>query len=304
MLRIILISILCLLTCVINAQLSTGERPPGLEMLKNDRSIAVQTLPVPDINKIKAEDAGEDLQSGPVSFAYGIRVNYTPYNSGSWHTMDDGSKLWRLKVKLPGALSSNTYYDKLWIPDGTKFFLYNDETQQHIGAITSEFLKGNSKEPKKFATSLIYGETVTFEYWQPAFITDSAIISISRIDYGYRNINNPYDTGAKGLFGSLECNNCINDPVGADWQNEKDAIARITFPVGGKSRFATGALINNTSNEFIPYFLTANHALLIAGLDALGDTDASQWVFHWKYEFYFCYPTDYDPLIYQPQGQL
>ncbi len=60
--------------------------------------------------------------------------------------------------------------------------MYSEETRQSIGAITSEYLNNESNGAFEFSTGLIYGETVTFEYYQPETVREEAIISISRID--------------------------------------------------------------------------------------------------------------------------
>jgi hypothetical protein len=179
---------------LLNAQITTNEQPyswnnPDGLVTKED----IIVLPVPDKVRIENEDKINDQKQGPLRYAYPVPVNFTAENSGYWQTLNDGSKLWILNVKLPGALSANAMYDKFWLPEGAKFFVYSNETKQFIGAVTSEFLMGSSKEPAVFATAIIYGENITFEYYQPAFVKESAVISISRIDYGYRYVNNPYE---------------------------------------------------------------------------------------------------------------
>jgi hypothetical protein len=67
-------------------------------------------------------------------------------------------------------------YDKFWLPEGAKFFVYSEDTEQYIGAITSEYIGGSRENPIEFATAIIYGETVVFEYFQPASVSDSAVI--------------------------------------------------------------------------------------------------------------------------------
>lgn len=167
---------------VLSAQITTGELPFGFDsnIIRSLKSVPLQSLPTPDMAKIEAEDQLYDDQPGPLRFAYPVPVNYTLTNSGQWETLDDGSKLWRLRVRLPGALSTNVLYDAFWLPEGAKFFVYSEETKQSIGAITPEFLDSDPDNPFAFSTGLIYGETVTFEYYQPANVRNSAVISISR----------------------------------------------------------------------------------------------------------------------------
>jgi hypothetical protein len=163
----------------LNAQIVTDELPYGLKdttlIIEKQNIIA---LPAPNRAIIAREDSINDNQPGPVRYAYPVKVNYTLENSGEWHELDDGGKIWRLKVKLPGALSTNTLYDKFLLPEGAKFFVYSEDTKQSIGAITSEYIGGSKENPIEFATAIIYGENVVFEYYQPASVNNSALISI------------------------------------------------------------------------------------------------------------------------------
>ncbi|MCL1937214.1 MAG: S1 family peptidase [Candidatus Azobacteroides sp.] len=228
-------------------------------------------------------------------------MSYTLNNSGAWQELPDGGRHWRLKVNMQGALSTNTYYDRFWLPTGAKFFVYSEETGQTIGAITSEFIEGSKEKPVEFATSLIYGENVVYEYYQPASVRESAVISISRIDYGYRLINNPYQESLRNFGDAPACHININHPDGKIWQQkEKHAIARVSISSPNGSWWCFCALINNTRNNFTPYVLTANHCL--SGLDAMGNTNASQWVFYWEYEHPGCKNLSSEPSLVSTVG--
>lgn len=122
---------------VVSAQITTGELPLGFDpnIIQSLKSVPLQSLSTPDMAQIDAKDQIYDDQPGPLRFAYPVPVNYTLTNSGQWQTLDDRSKLWRLKVRLPGALSTNALYDAFWLPEGAKFFVYSEETRQSIGAI-------------------------------------------------------------------------------------------------------------------------------------------------------------------------
>ena len=242
---------------------------------------------------IRAEDKVNDtLPGGPWRFAYPVKVHYTLANSGVWQTLKDGGKLWRLKVRLPGALSTNALYDKFRLPKGAKFYVYSEETRQSIGAITSEYLNNESNSAYAFSTGLIYGETVTFEYYQPETVREEAIISIARIDYGYRYVNNPYTPRTRSFDDSGDCQVNVNCPEGADWRMEKDAIARIMVVSDYGSGWCSCSLVNNTNNDNAPYVLTADHCLQNDYgqylFDAISNPNTSQWVFYWGYEHPGC----------------
>jgi hypothetical protein len=73
---------------------------------------------------VYSEDLINDVGPGPVRYAFDVPVNYTLENSGAWQELPDGGRLWRLKIEMQGALSTNAYYDRFWIPQGAKFFVY------------------------------------------------------------------------------------------------------------------------------------------------------------------------------------
>ena len=279
----------------LSAQITTNEAPFSFGSTPSQllRSISTQELSAPDMAIIRAEDKVNDtLPGGPLRFAYPVKVHYTLANSGVWQTLKDGGKLWRLKVRLPGALSTNALYDKFRLPKGAKFYVYSEETRQSIGAITSEYLNNESNSAYAFSTGLIYGETVTFEYYQPETVREEAIISIARIDYGYRYVNNPYTPRTRPFNDSGDCQVNVNCPEGANWRMEKDAIARIMVVSDYGSGWCSCSLVNNTNNDNTPYVLTANHCLQNDYgqnlFDAISNPNASQWVFYWGYEHPGC----------------
>ena len=275
--------IICLLVSTLHSQITTNEQPIGLSLVQQLNASQrdgrqVQKLEQPNMIAVHSEDAINDTGLAPHRFAHPIPVNFTLTNSGEWHTLPNGDKLWQLRVHVPGALSLHAYYDKFYLPEGSKFFVYSEETGQSIGAITSEFLSGSFNEPMKFATGLIFGETIVFEYWQPASVQGTALISISRIDYGYRDVINPFMVTPRAIGSSADCNVNINCWEGINWQSHKRAVMMIITPSGT----CTGALINNTSNDFTPYVLTAHHCL--CEFDAIDNPNASQWMFRWGFE--------------------
>lgn len=295
--RIILFTACCIIALNLSAQRTTEEQPYGLSTGIKAILQEIIVLPAPDIEEIRKENLENDQSFGPVPYAVGITVNYSLENSGVWQLLDNGGKIWHLKVKMPGALSTNVHYDQFWLPEGAKFFVYSEDTKQSIGAITSEFIEGSRGKPVQFATALIYGETVVFEYYQPASVKESPIIHISRIDYGYQYINNPFIEGVRSFGDAKPCNININCQEGNSWKVEKHAVALAIYPNGNLSYTASCALINNTNNDYTPYVLTADHCFIESSTntriyDALplpGETsNASGWIFYWDYEHPGC----------------
>ena len=168
-----LLSAIIILFCfslTINAQISTNERP--ISMKNNLAKTSIIELETPNMQKIFEEDR---LFEGSTRFACPVFVNFDLTNSGHWTTLEDGSRLWRLSVILPNALSTHTIYNKFWLPDGAKFFVYNENTESFVGAITSEFIGGTKENPIRFSTAILLGEHITFEYYQPATVRENTV---------------------------------------------------------------------------------------------------------------------------------
>jgi len=232
------------------------------------------------MKKIEQEDKEDEENGIPPRFGYPHKVNYNLDNSGEWVVLPNGDKLWRLAISCQNALSINLLYDKFWLPDGAKFFVYSNDRKQTIGAMTSINNKGDKSNIQGFATGLVYGENTTLEYYLPKNLKEKGIISVSNVVHGYRYIS----MKATGYGGSGSCNINVNCSQGQNWQNEKNAVAMIV--VGG-DRWCSGALVNTTANDGRPMFLTANHCLT-GGANAINAPNLNNWSFYWHYESLNC----------------
>ena len=123
------------------------------------------------------------------------------------------------------------------------------------------------------ATDLIQGDAIILEYFEPYGISEKAQISISKIVHAYRNL---FPSSTKDYDDSDNCNVDVNCPEGADWQDESNAVAMILI---GDTSWCSGCMVNNTSQDFTPYFLTANHCI------------QSQNVNNWTFRFQYKSPT-------------
>lgn len=277
---IFFLALLCAYTKV-SAQLSTHEQPVSFDSklkltVLSKSSNPTLIMPSLDMAKIEAEDKVDEEYDMPPRFGYSHFVNYDLNNSGTWYELPNGDKLWQLEVVCPTALSVNFCYDKFWIPEGGKFFVYSKDKKHTIGAFTS---KNNMLEKGKicgFATGLVYGNDVVLEYYQPKETSSDATISIEKIVHGYRYIR-IYELGY-GVSDSCMVN--VNCYEGQKWQFEKKAVALII--VDGE-RWCTGSLINTTNLSQTPFFLTANHCVSPYG-DASGNANLNTFCFYWDYE--------------------
>lgn len=281
------------------AQLSTNEPPISFDndltlVVKKRSDVPVAIMPKLDMEAIEKEDKEDEEYDMPPRFGYQHWVDYDLNNSGTWYELPNGDKLWQLHVVCPNALSVNFCYDKFWIPEGGKLFVYSKDKKQSIGAFTSKNNKGDRNNVRGFATGLVYGSEVIMEYYQPKEVTIDAIISIDYVVHGYRYIN--IDT--KSLGDAASCMVNVNCEEGQDWQKEKMAIAMII--VEGH-RYCTGSLINTKNQSQEPFFLTANHCISNYG-DATGNSNLDYYSFYWNYEAPGCINTNVEPTHYSTSG--
>ncbi len=215
----------------------------------------------------------------PFRFGYEIEKQIDMINFGSWDLLEDGGRLWRLKIKCPEAYSINLIYNRFELPEGAYLFLYNATKKYVIGALSSN----NNKKHGKFATDLIPGEICWIEYYEPKGTHGKGMLEISKIIHGYIDILHHTEEKAlkkedyKELIQqSGSCNRNVNCPEGDDWCREKYSVSRIID--GG--HLCTGSLLNNVRQDLTPYYLTANHCFV--------NRDPDVWVFEFGYMYENC----------------
>lgn len=279
------IALLALAATSVQAQLSLGGQPLSRNITVSSM-VASQTMPSPDVAQLLAEDSVESLAGMPFRFGYAHDVNWSLESTGSWTSLTDGGRLWRLKISCPGAYSINLQYSRYQIPPGAQLFIYSGDGSMVRGAFTEQ----NIKEHGEFATAPTRGDVCVVEYYEPQSGLGQSEVVISRVVHGYKDIFS-FDVAQRvtGYGQSGACNNNINCPEGAAWQDEKRSVAMILTSAG--NRICTGTLVNNVRQDETPLFLTANHCL----------GSPSTWIFMFNYESPGCANQD-GPLNYTLQG--
>lgn len=233
------------------AQISKTGTPKSVSSQEKSilKSVKYKSMPTVNIAALKIEDDINDQRKDrPWRFGQNIEVSLTPENSGSWDTLSNGSKIWRLGINSPGALSLNLTFDRFVMPEGAEMYIYSEDMQHMLGAFTD----ANNREDGLFATTLLLTDKLIIEYNEPAKTLTKRDISISTVTHGYRGIKN----FEKSLGSSGSCNVNVACPEGANWEDQINSVAMM---VTGGNGFCSGALINNTNNDETPYFLSANH---------------------------------------------
>jgi len=266
------------------AQISEGGRPYSFDHFIPDNPQTVIMPPV-NVSKLLEEDESEQSKGLPLRFGSSIDVNYNLDNSGTWTGLPDGAKLWRLNIESPHAITINFIFNDFWLPKGGRFYIYNKQKTECIGAFTSR----NNKEDGSFATGIVRGESMILEYYEPFGINVHGVINLSNVIHGYKNLFNIINkTRDLGNSGSCEIN--VNCSAGAAWSYEKRSVAMVITSNG--TRWCSGSMLNNVRKDLTPYFLTANHC---------NDGQTAVWIIMFNYESPSCANED-GPLNYTISG--
>jgi PKD repeat protein len=260
------------------SQISNENLPLSL-VEKVSEDIPTIELIKPNLSEIKMQ-TDEDAKNGEsYKFAILIDTDIDTENSGKWETLEDGSRLWRLSIKMEGAKALGLYYDAFRLPSDGELFVYNHDKSQIIGGFTN----ANNQANGLFANELINGEILTLEYHQKG--EGYPIIHINEIAYCYRGVSNLFD--ARDFDDSDPCQVNANCSESDNWQDIKRSACRISVKTGNSLGWCSGAFINNSAQNCKPYILTADHCGY--GNNAYASSaDLNQWVFYFAYEASEC----------------
>ena len=253
--KLLYLNLACLIVMVsanlVVAQISQIRVPRSFEIIDKSKTniVPFRTMRTVDVEKLRKEDIINDQYKDiPWRFGDNIDVNYNIYASGVWDELPDGSKLWRLGIKSSGALSINLLFSQYKLPKGAELYIYSPDYKQQLGAFT-DF---NNQADGLFATTLILTDNIIIEYYEPAKADFRGELVLSRVTHGYRGVGD----FIKAFGESGSCNVNVACPQSACREEQIRSVAML---VTNGSGFCTGALINNTSNNGTPYFLSANH---------------------------------------------
>ncbi|GAB1370476.1 hypothetical protein MASR1M45_05370 [Candidatus Kapaibacterium sp.] len=73
---------------------------------------------------IKLDDSVyDDNLNTPFRFGFPLDSEINLDNSGLWDTLDNGDRLWRLKIICEDAVSINLIYNHFYLPEQSYFFI-------------------------------------------------------------------------------------------------------------------------------------------------------------------------------------
>ena len=201
-------------------------------------------MPSVDTNILFEEDANRQ-PGNPERYAYGFDVDINLFEQGHIEQLDNGDKVWRLRISSDNAIGMKLYFNQFYLPQGSTLAIYTDYMVDEL------YDSSINHEDQEFSHRLLQGDVITIEYFEPANTIENALLNISTVYHAYKDI--------LGFYPSDQERNCgVN--VACDNGEFEDQINSVIF-LDMNGYICSAALINNTSFDLTPYVLTAYHCV-------------------------------------------
>lgn len=252
----------------------------GAPKIYSDRTDVAPTAALPtllvgpiDPQAVQTEDAAAEAAGMPMRIAVPFQVVLTPESDGFWEVLEDGTQLWRLRIDAAGAIHVNLGFSQFHMPQGAELVVFSEDRTE----IVRPFTAADNQDHGQLWTPLIRSDAVIVELHLHAGVDRKEVaLELGQVSYGYRGFNSGAVVLAEPRSGS--CNVDVVCPEGAPWINEIRSVGVYTL---NGTWTCTGAMINNTAQNQVPYFLTADHCGISSG-------NAATMVVYWNYQNSTC----------------
>lgn len=174
---------------------------------------------------------------------------------------------WTHQVTAPNAVSLNFGFTKFNLPEGAELNIYSADRSQFIRTFNS----ADNNVNRQLWSPIIMSDDVVIEVTAPEAVVAQVELELGHVGQGFRTFGQ-----STNKSGSCNIDVACSDSKG--WENEVNSVAVIST---GGSTFCTGFMVNNTSNDKTPYFMTANHCSINA-------SSAPSLVTYWNYQTSKC----------------
>ncbi len=235
-------------------------------------------LPALDEEEMLAgtQAAGPALQIGaarPVAATSSVAQTNSALD---WAALPGGELVAAINIQSPGAYGLRAGVLVESLPDGALLRVYSQEHPdaiiEHDGAEINALLALNKQAGETGAaantwwTPEVGAGDATVEVVLPVGTAPEALrMSVPLVSHIYQNLSLPTDAEWADMPqpGTAQAESCQLDATcSTEHPVLRNAVARMLYTrPDGLSYLCTGTLLNNTRNNFVPFFLTANHCI-------------------------------------------
>jgi hypothetical protein len=232
------------------------------------------TLPVVDTQAELAAIAAPADAAAPARFGLSLATRATPRDHGAWETLADGTQLWRLRVGSAAAQAIGLGFGRYAMPGGGQLAVYDPG----YSLVHGPYTESDNEAHGQLWTPLVAGAEIVVEVALPAGVPREQLqLELTSVVHA---VLDPFSPAAQK---SGSCNLDVVCPEADLWRSQVRSVARMLFTFQGNAYYCSGALINNTSYDHRPLFLTAEHC----GIDA---DNAATLVTYWNFQSPVCRP--------------
>ncbi len=220
------------------------------------------TLESLDLSDVHNQDFLND-QDKNMPWRYGIERHLAIdiWSYGQWTQLPDGSSIWRMAIRSPGALNVSLNFSEFDIPEGGQVQFYNTAQTDW-----SRVHKARSIATTNFGSWMIQGDEIVIEYVAQPQTHELPRLEVSSLIHGYRmgGLDQLTDQSgnAKGFGDSGDCHYDVNCSVGESFDAHRNQLKKAVALLNlGNGYLCSAVLMNNVREDKTPYVLTANHCL-------------------------------------------
>lgn len=263
-----------------HAQQEFGGIPRGEEHshLRSASALPYVAMPEFNIQQIEKEDSITGYKNGAFRFAYKMETDIDVIRDGQKLVLSDGTTIYRIGITSAGAHSLNIFFSSFNIPCEAKVFVYSPKMKEIKGSYTCQ----NVRSSNALQVSPISGDSIIVEYDLPSSCSETGLLKVGEVNHDY-----------KGLRAALQYDvsqPCEIDVACRDGYSRDERRAVCALITNG-CYYSTGTLINNTSEDNTPYFLSAAHTINMTNKKGFWDFDptvAEKNIFYFNYERPIC----------------
>ena len=215
-----------------------------------------------DVKKIHDQEVASETKGEAPRFAIPHKVSVKP----TWEKTNSGY-VWTHQVTAPNAVSLNFGFSKFYLPEGAELNIYSADRSEFIRTFTA----ADNNDAKELWTPIIMSDDVIVEVTAPSEVASQVEIELGQVGQGFR-------TFGQSTLKSGSCNIDVACSESQGWEQEVNSVGVIST---GGSTFCTGFMVNNTSNDKTPFFMTAAHCRINA-------SSAPSLVVYWNYQTSKC----------------
>lgn len=223
-------------------------------------------FPSLDVKSLHDQEVQNEKKDEAPRFAIPHSVSINPMKDQNWEKSAQGYT-WSHRITAPNAVSLNFGFTKFNLPEGAELNIYSADRTQFIRAFTAE----DNNVNKELWTPVIMSDDVVIELTVPASELANVELELGQVGQGFR-------TFGQSTMKSGSCNIDVACSESQGWEKEVNSVGVIST---GGSTFCTGFMVNNTSNDKTPYFMTAAHCRINA-------QSAPSLVVYWNYQTSKC----------------